>query len=118
MGMRVQPGVIGCTIRPAIAARDRSLEELIYDTAQLALTDAGITIDDVDGIVVASNDQFGFACRPGFYGHPVYRQRESALPATLFSSIDRRLRKCDLSGRYSRYQLSPGGQLLFHRTRN
>ncbi len=58
MGMRVQPGVIGCTIRPAIAARDRSLEELIYDTAQLALADAGITIDDIDGIVVAANDQF------------------------------------------------------------
>jgi acetyl-CoA C-acetyltransferase len=50
--------VIGCTIRPMIAARDRSLEELIYDTAQFALTDAGITIDDIDGIVVASNDQF------------------------------------------------------------
>jgi acetyl-CoA C-acetyltransferase len=58
MGMRVQPGVIGCMIRPAIAARDRSLEELIYDTAQLALADAGITIDDIDGIVVAANDQF------------------------------------------------------------
>ena len=58
MGMRVQPGVIGCTIRPAIASRDRSLEELIYDTAQLALADAGITIDDIDGIVVAANDQF------------------------------------------------------------
>jgi acetyl-CoA C-acetyltransferase len=58
MGMRVQPGVIGCAIRPVIAARDRSLEEMIYDTAQLALADAGITIDDVDGIVVAANDQF------------------------------------------------------------
>lgn len=58
MGMRVQPGVIGCTIRPAIASRDRSLEEMIYDTAQLALADAGITIDDIDGIVVAANDQF------------------------------------------------------------
>ncbi len=58
MGMRVQPGVIGCTIRPVIASRDRSLEEMIYDTVQLALTDAGITIDDVDGIVVAANDQF------------------------------------------------------------
>jgi acetyl-CoA C-acetyltransferase len=58
MGMRVQPGVIGCTIRPAIAARDRTLEEMIYDTAQLALADAGITIDDIDGIVVAANDQF------------------------------------------------------------
>ncbi len=58
MGMRVQPGVIGCSIRPAIASRDRSLEEMIYDTAQSALVDAGISIDDVDGIVVASNDQF------------------------------------------------------------
>src|SRR5579859_875409 len=58
MGMRVQPGVIGCAIRPVITARDRSLEEMIYDTAQLALADAGITIDDVDGIVVAANDQF------------------------------------------------------------
>jgi acetyl-CoA C-acetyltransferase len=58
MGMRVQPGVIGCAIRPVIASRDRSLEEMIYDTAQLALADAGITIDDVDGIVVAANDQF------------------------------------------------------------
>jgi acetyl-CoA C-acetyltransferase len=58
MGMRVQPGVIGCAIRPVITARDRSLEELIYDTAQLALADAGITIDDVDGIAVAANDQF------------------------------------------------------------
>ena len=52
MGMRVQPGVIGCTIRPAIASRDRSLEEMIYDTAQFALADAGIKIDDIDGIVV------------------------------------------------------------------
>jgi acetyl-CoA C-acetyltransferase len=58
MGMRVQPAVIGSSIRPAIAAHDRSLEEMIYDTAQLALADAGITIDDVDGIVVAANDQF------------------------------------------------------------
>lgn len=58
MGMRVQPGVIGCSIRPAIASRDRSLEEIIYDTAQCALVDAGITINDVDGIVVASSDQF------------------------------------------------------------
>ncbi|HEY1934553.1 MAG TPA: hypothetical protein VGG99_21310 [Acetobacteraceae bacterium] len=58
MPMRSQPGVIGCAIRPAIAARDRSLEEMIYDTAQLALADAGIGIDDIDGIVVAANDQF------------------------------------------------------------
>ena len=58
MGFRVQPGVIGCAIRPAIVTGQRSLEEIIYDTAQLALADAGLTIEDIDGIVVASNDQF------------------------------------------------------------
>ncbi len=58
MAYKVQPGVIGCAIRPAIAGRDRSLEEIMYDTAQQALSDAGLTIDDIDGIVVASNDQF------------------------------------------------------------
>jgi acetyl-CoA C-acetyltransferase len=57
MPYKVQPGVIGCAIRPAIAARNRSLEEIIYDTTQQALADAGLTIDDIDGIIVASNDQ-------------------------------------------------------------
>ena len=57
MPYKVQPGVIGCAIRPAIVGRDRSLEEVIYDTTRQALTDAGITNDDVDGIVVACNDQ-------------------------------------------------------------
>ena len=42
MPYKVQPGVIGCAIRPAITGRDRSLEEMIYDTAQPALADAGI----------------------------------------------------------------------------
>ena len=57
MGMRIQPGVIGCAIRPVIASRDRSLEEILYDTGQAALADARLTIADIDGIVVASNDQ-------------------------------------------------------------
>jgi hypothetical protein len=57
MPYKVQPGVVGCAIRPAIAGRDRSLEEVIYDTTQQALADAGLTIEDIDGIVVASNDQ-------------------------------------------------------------
>ena len=57
MAYKVQPGVIGCAIRPAIAARDRSLEEIIYDTTQQALDDAGLTIEDIDGIIVGSNDQ-------------------------------------------------------------
>ena len=57
MPYKVQPGVIGCAIRPAIIGRDRSLEEVIYDTTRQALTDAGLTMNDIDGIVVASNDQ-------------------------------------------------------------
>src|ERR1700728_4089745 len=58
MAYRVRPAVVGCAIRPAITGRDRSLEEIIYDITQAALADAGITIDDIDGIVVAANDQF------------------------------------------------------------
>lgn len=58
MPLKVQPAVIGCTIRPVITGRTRSLEEIMYDTGQMALADAGITIDDIDGIVVAANDQF------------------------------------------------------------
>lgn len=59
MAYKVQPGVIGCAIRPAPdeGAR-RSLEEAMYETVQAALADAGIDIDDIDGIVVASNDQY------------------------------------------------------------
>jgi acetyl-CoA C-acetyltransferase len=55
---RVRPAVVGCAIRPAIAGRERSLEEIIYDISQAALTDAGLTIEDIDGIVVGCNDQF------------------------------------------------------------
>jgi acetyl-CoA C-acetyltransferase len=58
MAYRVRPGVVGCAIRPAITGRDRSLEEIIYDISQAALADAGLTIDDIDGIVVGCNDQF------------------------------------------------------------
>jgi acetyl-CoA C-acetyltransferase len=57
MPYKVQPGVIGCAIRPAIVAQDRSLEEIIYDTTQRALADAGVTIEDIDGISVGCNDQ-------------------------------------------------------------
>jgi acetyl-CoA C-acetyltransferase len=57
MPYKVQPGVIGCAIRPAIAGRNRSLEEVIYDTTQQAVADAGVAIDDVDGIIVGCNDQ-------------------------------------------------------------
>lgn len=58
MTYKVQPGVIGCAIQPVVRGQNRSLEELMYDTVQLALKDAGLVIEDIDGIVVASNDQF------------------------------------------------------------
>jgi len=58
MRLKVQPGVIGVAIRPSIAGAARSLEEIMYDTAQVALADAGLTIEEIDGIVCASNDQF------------------------------------------------------------
>lgn len=58
MAYRVRPAVIGCAMRPAITGRDRSLEEIIYDISQAALNDAGLTIEDIDGIVVGCNDQF------------------------------------------------------------
>jgi len=58
MRLKVQPGVIGVAIRPIITGATRSLEEIMYDTAQQALLDAGLTIEDTDGIVCACNDQF------------------------------------------------------------
>jgi len=58
MPLKIQPAVIGCAIRPTITGRTRSLEEIMYDTGQMALADAGISIEDIDGIVVAANDQF------------------------------------------------------------
>ena len=58
MRLKVQPGVIGVAIRPVITGRARSLEEIMYDTAQQALGDAGLSIEDIDGIVCACNDQF------------------------------------------------------------
>ncbi len=58
MPYNIQPGVIGCAIEPSISGVRRSLEEIIYDIAQAALADARLTIDDIDGIVVAGNDQY------------------------------------------------------------
>ncbi len=51
-------GVIGVAIMPRVNGDQRSLEELLYDISQLALRDAGLGIEDIDGIVVASNDQY------------------------------------------------------------
>ncbi len=54
----VKPGVIGVAIMPRVTGDRRSLEELLYDVTQQALQDAGLTIEDIDGIVVAANDQY------------------------------------------------------------
>ncbi len=58
MTYTARTGVVGVAIKPRITGNNRSLEELIYDIAQQALRDAGLTIEDIDGIVVAANDQY------------------------------------------------------------
>jgi acetyl-CoA acetyltransferase len=50
--------VIGSAIEEHITASSESLEEILHRIAKAALANAGLTFDDVDGIVVASNDQF------------------------------------------------------------
>ncbi len=58
MAYVVRAGVIGAAIMPRVTGDQHSLEELLYEVTQRALRDAGLTIDDIDGIVVASNDQY------------------------------------------------------------
>ncbi|MBV8613738.1 MAG: thiolase family protein [Acetobacteraceae bacterium] len=58
MPYRTRTGVIRVAIMPRVTGDRRSLEELLYDISQLALRDAGLGIDEIDGIVVASNDQY------------------------------------------------------------
>lgn len=50
--------VIGSAMEAPVEDESRSLEELLYAVSQAALADAGIDIHAIDGIVVASNDQF------------------------------------------------------------
>lgn len=57
MKIRIQTAVAGCAI---VAPRDPQkmmLEEVLHAATQAVLRDAGITIEDIDGIVVAANDQ-------------------------------------------------------------
>jgi acetyl-CoA C-acetyltransferase len=58
MAYRVKTGVIGVAVMPRVSGERQSLEELQYEATQQALRDAGITIDEIDGIVVAANDQY------------------------------------------------------------
>lgn len=58
MAYVVKTGVVGVAIMPRVAGERQSLEELLYEVTQRALRDAGLTIEDIDGIVVAANDQY------------------------------------------------------------
>jgi acetyl-CoA C-acetyltransferase len=57
MQLRENIGVIGTAIHAPRDVKQRSLEEAIYAVARAALLDARLGIDDIDGIVVAANDQ-------------------------------------------------------------
>jgi acetyl-CoA C-acetyltransferase len=49
--------VVGSAIHAPRDAKQRSLEEAMYAVAKAALVDAGVSTDDLDGIVVGANDQ-------------------------------------------------------------
>jgi acetyl-CoA C-acetyltransferase len=49
--------VVGSAIHAPRDAKQRSLEEAMYAVAKGALFDAGVSTDDLDGIVVGANDQ-------------------------------------------------------------
>lgn len=58
MAYRTRPGVIGGATTLIASKTEDSLEELLYEVTQRAVKSAGISYDDIDGIVVGSNDQY------------------------------------------------------------
>src|ERR1700712_314188 len=58
MPLRNKVAVVGSAIRRQVADQRQSLEELLYDVVQEALRSASLAIEDIDGIVVAANDQY------------------------------------------------------------
>jgi acetyl-CoA C-acetyltransferase len=58
VGLKIRTGVIGSIAMPRFDGDLLSLEEMQFGLAQSVLADAGLTIDDIDGIVVAANDQY------------------------------------------------------------
>ena len=57
MRLNTKTAVVGCAICAPAQAEAQSLEELLFDIVRTALADSGLTIEDIDGIVVAANDQ-------------------------------------------------------------
>ena len=55
--MATAVGVVGSVIHAPRDAKQASLEEAMYAVTRSALLDAGLTIEDIDGIVVGANDQ-------------------------------------------------------------
>jgi acetyl-CoA C-acetyltransferase len=55
--MKGEIGIAGVAIHAPPRTDSRSLEESIYAVTRAALHDAGFTIEDVEGIVVAGNDE-------------------------------------------------------------
>ena len=53
-----QTAVIGVAIDDGPWSNERSLEEILFDLTQRALGDAGLDISDIEGLVVAANDQY------------------------------------------------------------
>ena len=57
MGKQIQVGVVGSAVFAPRYPERTSLEEALHAVTHAALRDAGIGIEDIDGIVVASCDQ-------------------------------------------------------------
>lgn len=53
----IQVGVVGTATLVPRDPRGMALEEALYAASQMALRDAGMTFDDIDGVVVASSDE-------------------------------------------------------------
>ena len=53
----IQVGVVGTATLAPRDPRGMALEEALYAASQMALRDAGMTFDDIDGVVVASSDE-------------------------------------------------------------
>lgn len=58
MALRRKSAIIGSAVMAPTDGGAQALEELLYAVVQAALKDANLTIEDIDGIVVAGNDQF------------------------------------------------------------
>ena len=57
MGNGINVGVVGSAVIAPRHPERASLEETLHQVTHAALRDAGMSIDDIDGIVVAGNDQ-------------------------------------------------------------